>query len=96
MLVPPPQAAPQRRIGRHETRAHALFQPAPGALRHAQQLDGVSHVGGLMDVLDGDLADPFQLDTLEIHLCAKGNCTEQRQLVPGINPTHIKVGSASR
>jgi hypothetical protein len=64
MLVPPCNW-PSGLFGGHKAGRHALFQPAPRHLRHAQQLDVIAHVGGHADIFDGDIADAFQFDRVE-------------------------------
>ncbi len=79
-----------RGIG-HKAGLHALLQPTTGLLRHTQQLDLISHVGGGTDVFDADALDAFQLDAVKINPGAKSDGRENRQLMRRINAAHIQL-----
>ena len=68
-----------------------MLQPPPGHLGRAQELDFKAHIGGVVDVLDGDILDAFQRDPGEIDLRAKGDGGQDGQLMGCINAAHIKL-----
>src|SRR6056297_965868 len=80
----------QRRACRDKTRRHALFQPATGHLAHTQKLDLVTHVGGLLNILDAHQTDAFELDSVKVHLGSECDGRKQRQFMPRIDPTHVQ------
>ena len=82
----------QRRGRGDKAGRHALLQPAPGHLRHAQKLDPVAHVLGQADVVDGDVADAFQLHGVKADTGAEGDGRQKRKLVARVDAADIKLG----
>ena len=79
-----------RRALGHQRRVHALLDALVAGNGNAQQLDLVTHLGGIADIVKGDRLDAFDVDGLEVHFRAKGQRGQHRQLVRGIETADVE------
>ncbi len=74
---------------------NALLHALRGALGHAQQLDAEAEFLGHHQIQRGDTGNALDIHRIAIHLGAKGQRGQQRELVGRIIALDIEVGSAS-
>ena len=60
------------------------------APRNAQQLDAVTQLLGVANIVSFQLADTLDMRAVKLHRNAKGECRQNSDLVRGIHTFHVK------
>ena len=82
----------QQALGRNQAGVHAQLDAARHALGDAQQLDAVTELLGIADVLRSQVRDAFNMCLVELHRNAKGNRAHDRGLVRRVHAFDVKGG----
>ena len=77
-------------LGWHQTRMHAQFNAFVSSLGHAQQLDAVTQLLGVLNVNSAQLGDAFDIGFIELHGNAKSNGTHQGDLVGSVHAFDVE------
>jgi hypothetical protein len=69
---------------------HAQLHALVGTARHAEALDAVAELFGVLDIKTRDFGDAFGIGLLELQRNAEGNRRQDGQLVRGIDAFHVE------
>ena len=79
-----------------QRRVHPLLDAVLGLQRDAEELDPVSEIIGIADVVARDVLDAFDIDRSHVGNGAEGERRQDRQLVGGVEAADVEGGIGLR